>query len=101
MKRDHSENFLCDLCDKVCTTKIDLKRHQLTHKADSEKPYQCDQCDRGFVMNHQLKVRVLFNYSIVHNLLSRNVVFPDQFGIFHVVANGLPVLKGFNMLQLR
>ena len=64
MKRDHSENFFCDLCDKVCTTKIDLKRHQLTHKADSEKPYQCDQCDRGFVMNHQLKVSVLFNYSI-------------------------------------
>lgn len=87
-ERQHANNqmratFPCDLCDKVCHTKHDLKlhkrihtgerpylcnecgksftrketliEHEYTHKPDTEKPHRCSQCGKGFFKIYDLQ----------------------------------------------
>jgi len=58
MERDHADNFKCELCDKVLSTRQAWKQHQMTHRADSQKPFVCKQCHKGFGYNFQLKTHM-------------------------------------------
>lgn len=44
-----SKSFKCELCPKAYIYKVDLKRHLMTHEPQSNKPYQCDTCHKGFI----------------------------------------------------
>ncbi len=51
MKTQHSETqetFACDICDRVCLTKGNLKKHLETHLED-RKVYKCRTCEKSFL----------------------------------------------------
>ncbi|XP_044742915.1 uncharacterized protein LOC123305297 [Chrysoperla carnea] len=41
--------FSCHICNKVFTTKWNLKLHKWTHAARLSKPYKCNQCQSAFI----------------------------------------------------
>ena len=51
--RCHEEKIPCPECGKLVK---DINQHNLiSHTPDEEKPFQCPDCDRGFINQDQLK----------------------------------------------
>ena len=38
----------CETCNQVYKSKLELKKHQLTHKTSSASPFECNFCERKF-----------------------------------------------------
>ena len=54
-KESHEEKVPCQKCSKKIRAK-NLGYHMITsHLEDSQKPFQCDKCDKGFVTNETLE----------------------------------------------
>ena len=57
LRRDDGwKRYRCDQCDKVFTLQQNLKHHLRIHTGD--KPYKCDQCDRAFTQKGSLTYHV-------------------------------------------
>lgn len=52
------QKFTCDVdgCTFMTTVKAQFENHKFVHKPDSEKPFHCSYCGKGFI-NSNLKVR--------------------------------------------
>ena len=65
----------CPHCD-YCTTgpKISLKHHiDAKHTEESEKPFQCDHCERGFAQ----KAALINHISNIHNIDVNIKTYPE------------------------
>ncbi|XP_069132338.1 uncharacterized protein [Argopecten irradians] len=49
---DGTGPYKCDICDKSCQTRGDLKKHLTVHSGD--QPYRCDICGKAFSQNSNL-----------------------------------------------
>ena len=47
----------CDKCDKVLSSRSNLKKHMITH--DTSKPFTCDECEAVFNQNRDLKTHIM------------------------------------------
>lgn len=53
---DTARTHICQICPKAYVHKVDLKRHMLaSHEPQSSKPYQCEECGKGFVRQDHFK----------------------------------------------
>ncbi|CAO1393615.1 unnamed protein product [Diamesa tonsa] len=53
---DTARTHICQICPKAYVHKVDLKRHMTaSHEPQSSKPYQCEECGKGFVRNDHFK----------------------------------------------
>ena len=48
----------CDVCHKQWKNRTALKTHKLIHLPDSEKPFQCETCDKRFCQSVQRRVHI-------------------------------------------
>lgn len=63
-----SDNYWCNVCEKIFSNIHKLKRHQLTH---GERKYSCDKCDRSFkdksaLKKHDKTVHITVEYEACH-----------------------------------
>jgi len=79
----------CSHCEYSTTgPKISLKHHiDAKHTAESEKPFQCRHCERGFAQ----KVALINHMSNIHNI---NVNIKKKIGMIYFISLGkIPTSK--------
>lgn len=52
MKSQHSKEFICPLCNKICKRKVALELHVAKH---GQPTIKCDQCDKLFYTNYNMR----------------------------------------------
>ena len=98
-KRKRSQEFICDICGKVCKGKVGYKKHLALHgkkllkeqkpKPDEPASYFCDKCGKTFMHKNALKGHVryahsgmvqceLCNYSCPKKKLSRHMLVHQE-----------------------
>lgn len=52
---DHSKNYICHQCGRVCITQKRLSAHMKTHMSLSKRPFACEICGKRFIDNYKYK----------------------------------------------
>lgn len=65
------EEFSCAICNKMFTTKWNLKQHKWIHASGTTKPFRCSMCPKSFVrendfVSHQNAHRAIKPYTCDH-----------------------------------
>lgn len=61
-RKTHTDDleYKCNQCEKAFRKKISLRRHLEYHTGSIVKPFICDFCGKGFRLNANLVVCILF-----------------------------------------
>jgi len=54
----HAEEFKCEHCEKVFSTKERLDQHKTKHDITEQKLFACTECGKSFVKNSNLKTHI-------------------------------------------
>ena len=59
VRHREKKTYECQDCGKICASRYGLQTHRLSaHVPDSEKPFKCSHCDKGFAKKDTLRTHM-------------------------------------------